>query len=60
MKNLNFTREWMRLMIISFILFALPILSFSGESQVKKYYQKKDFSQIVEIIVTKKNNKLRT
>jgi len=48
----------MRLMVISIILFALPILSFSGESQVKKYYQKKDFGQIVEIIVTKKNNKL--
>lgn len=48
----------MRLIIIGFVLFTLPILSYSEESLVKKYYQKKDFGQIVEIITARKNSKL--
>lgn len=44
--------------ILGFFLFALPLVSFSVESLVKRYFEMKDYSKIIKIITTQKSNKL--
>ncbi len=58
MKNLINTQKQMKLFMIIFILVFSPILTFSVESQVKKYFDRKDYGPIIEIITSKKNDKL--
>ena len=58
MKNLMITKRRMRLLILGFVLLTMPVLTFAGESQVKKYFERKDYGQIIEIITSKKNQVL--
>lgn len=55
MKTLIIAKRRIRLLILGFVLLILPVLTFAGESQVKKYFERKDYGQIIEIITSKKN-----
>lgn len=45
--------------IIGIFLFTLPLISFSGETPVKRYYETKNYNKIARIITSQKIDKLK-
>lgn len=45
-------------LVLAVMLLSLPLFVFSGESQIEKYFDRKDYARIIDIIKSNKINKL--
>lgn len=56
MGNIYLDDQWVKRIVFGMVLLVLPLLMFSAETQIQKYYARKDYTRIIVIIQTKQIN----
>lgn len=56
MGNSYIDDRWFKRIVFGMVLLVLPLLIFSAETQIQKYYARKNYDRIIDIIQTKQVN----